>query len=289
MFKTILVPTTGSSTDRVLFATALAIGRSFSAHLHFFHLYLTPATAASQVPHFDYCQGDAVAAELEKLRVEGAELSAAARKHFEDFCRTNQLEIVHTPRLAEAVTASFSEEIDEPARRLLFHARHSDLVVVSRRHRRDHLPPGLLEDLLMHSGRPLFIAHDDSPRHVNGTVVVGWKETPEAARAVTAALPLLKVAKRVVLLGVVEDDTSSRAAFDDLARQLAWHGIHAEVSIVGDSSLPAATGFPQAVTQLRADLLVVGGFGRGPLRQSIFGGVTRALLEHADCPVFMLH
>jgi nucleotide-binding universal stress UspA family protein len=141
----------------------------------------------------------------------------------------------------------------------------------------------------MHGGRPLFIAHDDPPRHVNGTVVVGWKETPESARAVTAALPLLKAAKRVVLLGVVEEDTPSRAAFDDLARQLAWHGIHAEVSVVGDRSLPATTGLPQAVAELRADLLVVGGFGHGPLRESVFGGVTRALIEHADCPVFMLH
>jgi nucleotide-binding universal stress UspA family protein len=289
MLKTILVPTSGSSTDRVVFATALAIGRPFSAHLNFFHLHLTAGTAALQVPHFEYCQGKAVSAELEKLRVQGAELSAAAGRHFDDFCIANQVDIVDTPYLANTVTASFSEETDEPTRRLLFHARHSDLVVVSRRHRGDHLPQGLLESLLMHGGRPLFIAHDSPPRHVSGTVVVGWKETPESARALAAALPLLKLAKRVVLLGVVEEDAPSRAAFDDLARQLAWHGIHAEVSIVGDRSLPAATGLPLAAAQLRADLLVVGGFGHGPLRESVFGGVTRALIEHADYPVFMLH
>jgi nucleotide-binding universal stress UspA family protein len=289
MFKTILVPTSGSGTDRVVFATALAIGRPFSAHLHFFHLHLTPLSAAAQVPHFDYCEGKAVSDELEKLRAQGAELSAAARKHFEDFSSVNRVEIVDTPRLTRTVTASFSEETDEPAQRLLFHARHSDLVVVSRRHCRDRLPEGLLESLLMHGGRPLFIAHDGPPRHESGTVVVGWKETPESARALTAALPLLKLAKRVVLLGVAEEDAPSRVALDDLARQLAWHGIQAEASTVGDRSRPTAKELPLAVAQLRADLLVVGGFGHGPLRESLFGGVTRELIEHADFPVFMLH
>jgi nucleotide-binding universal stress UspA family protein len=140
MFKTILVPTSGSSTDRIVFAAALAVARPFSAHLHFFHVHLAAGTAALQVPHFEYCQGNANSVELEKLHAQRAELSAAARRHFEDFSSTNLLEIVDTPRLAETVTASFSEETDEPARRPLFHARHSDLVVVSRRHQRDYLP-----------------------------------------------------------------------------------------------------------------------------------------------------
>jgi nucleotide-binding universal stress UspA family protein len=41
--------------------------------------------------------------------------------------------------------------------------------------------------------------------------------------------------------------------------------------------------------ELRADLLVVGGYGRKPLREAMCGGVTRALIEEADLPVFMMH
>ena len=42
-------------------------------------------------------------------------------------------------------------------------------------------------------------------------------------------------------------------------------------------------------TELHADLLVVGGFGRGPFREVLFGGVTQSIIEHADYPVFIMH
>jgi nucleotide-binding universal stress UspA family protein len=73
-----------------------------------------------------------------------------------------------------------------------------------------------------------------------------------------------------------------------LINQLAWHGIAAESRVItGKAS--AATQLPIAAVDLHADLLVVGGFGHGPLRELVFGGVTRSLIEHADLPVFMLH
>jgi nucleotide-binding universal stress UspA family protein len=290
MFKTILVPTSGSSTDPVVFATALAVGRYFEAHLQFVHVHLSPTVAAREVPHFEFCQGPAISTTLEGLRNQGEHLLSGARKHFEAFCRENQLRTRDTPDSVGGVTASLIEEADEPVARLLSHARHSDLIVLGRRHSRDHLPSGLIESVLVGSGRPILIAHESPPRDLTGTIVVGWKETPEAARALAAALPLLKQAQRVILLGVAEDRAPARAAYDDLARQLTWHGINAEVAIVGgNGSSPAATILPQAVAELRADLLVVGGFGRTPLRELVFGGVTQSLINSAAFPVFILH
>jgi nucleotide-binding universal stress UspA family protein len=45
----------------------------------------------------------------------------------------------------------------------------------------------------------------------------------------------------------------------------------------------------RAASELRADMLVVGGFGHSRLRERAFGGVTQSLLEHAGTPVFMMH
>jgi nucleotide-binding universal stress UspA family protein len=45
----------------------------------------------------------------------------------------------------------------------------------------------------------------------------------------------------------------------------------------------------QIATQEQADLLVVGGFGHGPLRERMFGGVTESLIAAAALPVFMVH
>jgi nucleotide-binding universal stress UspA family protein len=38
-----------------------------------------------------------------------------------------------------------------------------------------------------------------------------------------------------------------------------------------------------------ADLLVMGGYGRGPLVEDLFGGCTRSFLEHAEVPILALH
>jgi nucleotide-binding universal stress UspA family protein len=98
----------------------------------------------------------------------------------------------------------------------------------------------------------------------------------------------LELARRVVLVGVAEEGYTVPQTLQYLISQLAWHGIAAEPRVItGKAS--AATQLPIAAVDLQADLLVVGGFGHGPLRELVFGGVTRSLLEHAELPVFMLH
>ena len=289
MIKTILVPTSGSRSDDSVFATALAVARPFAAHLEFLHLRLTPGEAAGQAPHVEFCLGPALTDALAYLRQQADKLSTSAARHFEEFCATNEIAVRATPATVEAVSASWSEETDQAARRLMFHARHSDLVVLGRARNMDFMPSGLIEELLVGCGRPIVIAPAAPPRRLTGTIMVGWKETPEAARALAAALPLLKQARRVILVGVPEDGGAPPEAFNDLARQLAWHGIAAEVQIIDERSRPAAAQLPQAAAQLHADLLVIGGFGHTPMRELVFGGVTQALIDHAELPVFILH
>ena len=151
------------------------------------------------------------------------------------------------------------------------------------------MPRALIDELLIGSGRPLLIAPDEPSRELLGTVVVGWKETPNAARAVGAALPLLQLAHRVVLVNVAEDNSIGMRALEHLSAQLSWHGIAAELRGVGDGVVPAATLLPTVAAQLKAGLLVVGGFGHTRLRETAFGGVTRSLIDRASLPVFMVH
>ena len=288
MFKTILVPASGSRTDEAVFATALGLARSFDAHLRFLHVRLTPATAALAVSQFAFCRGAAISHELERLRGLMDELATSARRHVEDFCKTNGVGFRDTPSPAGMVTASWLEELDQPTERFLFHARHNDLVVLGRRASRDHLPTGLLEDILVEGGRPIVIAHDPPPRGY-GTIAVGWKETPEAARALAAALPLLRQATNVFLLGISEKQAASRDAFEDLARQLTWHGIDARVTMASETTRPAAPELLQVAADLKADLLVLGGFGHTRSRELVFGGVTHAVINDAALPVFLMH
>jgi nucleotide-binding universal stress UspA family protein len=40
---------------------------------------------------------------------------------------------------------------------------------------------------------------------------------------------------------------------------------------------------------LAADMIVAGAYHHSPLRESVFGGVSRGLLDHMTVPVLMSH
>jgi len=288
MIKTVFVPVSGSDTDTRVFATALAVAKPFGSHMRFFHLHLSPGEAAVHAPHVEFAIGDALVSALENLRQRGTALSAKAFEHCRDFCEIKEVRMHSTPADSGAVSASWTEETRGAMSRLIFHARHSDVVVLGRPRNRDYMPLGLIETLLMGSGRPIILAPEGPAPEAIRTIVVGWKEAPEAARAVAAAMPLLEQADRVVLLAIAEEGAASKEALEDLARQLAWHGISAEVHMASESA-PARNQLQRVAAQLQADLLVVGGFGHGQFRERMFGGVTQALIDEAKLPVLMAH
>ncbi len=286
MIKTILVPTRGTSKDASVFATALALARPLGAHLEFLQFPTPdpePAAAGARAPTAAR-GGLGQAREARDLhRGQGATLAALAaraRSGFEEFCRAHEIMVRKVPSRIEQISASWAEEWNQPELRLFTHARYRDLVVVGRPDHRDLMPNSLIQQSLLDCG---------------GTVVVGWKETSGAARALIAALPLLQQARRVVLVSIREQDTTS-GILGAIARLLEWHGVAAETHFVDDRSIAAATRLPQIAADLSADLLVVGGSGQrywgssqSRLREDVLGGVTRTLIEHADLPVFMLH
>lgn len=289
MSGSILVPVSGSSTDESVFATALSIARALNAHLEFLHLRFTVMEAVARTRHMEFCIGSAVADALEHLRLQDERLALSATQSVELFCRAHGLVMEATPGEVGRLSASWAEETDRGEQRLIFHARHSDLVILGRPRHADLLAGNLIETLLMGSGRPIVIAPQTPPASATGTVVVGWKETAESARALTAALPLLKRAHKVVVVGVAEDAGVTPGVLEDVARQLRWHGVSAETRAVGNRLKPVATQLLHTARGLHAELVVVGGFGHGPLREILFGGVTRSLIEDAPVPVFMMH
>jgi len=288
MFKSILVPASGSDSDPSVFATALALAKPFDGHLHILHIHPSPGEAAVHAPHVDFCESAAIGAALERLAERGDTLAAAAERHYREFCETRCIPVRETPS-ASGISASWSVETRQPAERLLFHARHADLAVLGRQRNRDYLPGDLIERLLLGSGRPVVIAPQTPPPDIGGTIVVGWKETPEAARAVAAAMPLLEKARRVVLVGVMEEGAAAVDGLNDLARQMAWHGVTADVQVVTDGARPAQVRLLEVAESRHAGMLVVGGFGRGPFRERMFGGVTQAVIDGAAVPVFLVH
>jgi nucleotide-binding universal stress UspA family protein len=287
--KTILVPVGGSDSDKPVFATALAAARPFAAHLDFVHVKIGPGEAAPYIPHVGFARGAALTDALTQLEAAASTRAAAAARHVRALCQRERIVVQDVPAPGVSLTASWREEADNAEQRLIRHARHHDLVVMTRARAPNGLPPDLLESLLLLCGRPILLAPSKPPRNLTGTVMVCWRETPEAARALTAAMPFLTHARRVVFVGVDEAGNGLPAALADLAAQFSWTGVRADVRIVPAAGTSTPAALAAAADECEAGLIVLGAYGRMHMREVIFGGCTQSFIEHADRPVLMMH
>jgi nucleotide-binding universal stress UspA family protein len=262
--KTILVLIGGGDRDRVVSETAMAAARPLSAHLDFLHIRVGAG---------------------EKAR----SFSEVAARNFRDFCMRWQIEICDQPGGEQHVTASYREETGDSMERLTYHARHCDLVVMGRANQKQGLPQNALERLVLVCGRPMLVVATAAPQRLTGTIMVCWKESANAARAVAAAMPILTKAKRVVFTSVLERDDSGVDALKDLARQFAWNGVATETQVIAAKGRKIPGLLATAAEECNAELVVTGAFGASRARQLIFGSCTEAFLRHADRPIMLMH
>lgn len=150
------------------------------------------------------------------------------------------------------------------------------------------LDGSLLEAALLMARRPAMLVPKPAYDMVPSQVIIAWSGSIEGAQAVKSSLPVLSQADNVYVLRIGESDCPE--AHDRmLLDYLRLHGIPAELRVVERSQHSTGTSLLSAATDLQADLLVMGGYTHGPLRQSILGGVTRHVLKHAPVPVLMAH
>ena len=172
------------------------------------------------------------------------------------------------------------------------HARSADLVVAGADRDRSlfdtpsRLGPG---DLVMQAGRPVFVVPDTVERLSLDHVLVGWKDGPEARRAIADALPLLAKAGRVTVVEITPEAelASARSHLNDVVVWLGLHGITAEALPVVGADAPAR--LRHLVAELKADLIVAGAYAHSRLQEWIMGGVTRDLLLHTDLCSMVSH
>lgn len=175
-------------------------------------------------------------------------------------------------------------------------SRHADLVVLGQA--APHHPlfdtlATLPERVMMESGRPVVIVPHTTPIATVGTkVLVAWKETREAARAVADALPVLRSAETVTVL-TIGPKTESEGEHDPQARNLidhlAQHDIRADAVHIDSTDAYAAPLILARAAALGCDLIVMGGYGHSRTRELILGGVTHAVLQDMAIPVLMSH
>ena len=132
-----------------------------------------------------------------------------------------------------ATTAMWAETglWDEPVAGFAAQALFADLLVLGQHDpelTEQLVPADFASAVLMASGRPALVLPHTGKLDIPGRrVMVAWKPTPQSARAVTAALPLLRRAERVTVVEWAPEPGGCRGAALDLKTYLALHGVQA--------------------------------------------------------------
>jgi nucleotide-binding universal stress UspA family protein len=119
--------------------------------------------------------------------------------------------------------------------------------------------------------------------------MVCWKESAEAARAVAAAMPLLRKAERAIFASVAEINDGTAESMQGIAHHCTLNGIAGETKLIAPSGRSPEVALAAAAQECKADLVVMGAYGHSRMRELIFGGCTRAFIRHADRPVLLMH
>lgn len=281
--RKILVPVDGSDAARAALETALAIGRAHGAHVEALHVR---PSAADAVPLLGEGMSGAMIDELIEVAAREADLRAvAARNVFNDVRGKLEIPQADTPGDGEVSTA-FLEMVGREDEVVALRGRLTDLIVLGRPSAGADVTGNLtLSAALFESGRPVLVAAAE-PRPVLGRrIAVAWNNSVEATRALAAAMPFLQAADQVWVVSADTED-GGEPLCGSAVDYLSWHGIHAEKRLVlgrgaiGDALLDGCA---------EADLVVMGAYTHSRLRELIFGGVTRHMLEEATLPLLMAH
>lgn len=284
---TILASLTGFGSDRTVLEAAMAVARISGGHVQCLHTRIDVVEAAALMAARSPGRESDVHALLREISNQEAERSRHARQAFDEICRHYALSLRDTPADDARISASWKENrsfLNET----LHEARYHDITVMGRD---GQLSPNRITTVLMQSGRPLLLAPEKPVNVIGQKVAIAWKATAEAARALTAASPFLCGAASVTILSVSENDAwddSDRLSAEHLASELAWRGTKPDVRLCFSPRVSTSQALLDMAYACDADLLVMGAYGHSRIREFIFGGVTRDLLDHSSLPVLMV-
>jgi nucleotide-binding universal stress UspA family protein len=166
-------------------------------------------------------------------------------------------------------------------------SRAADLVVIGRPGGQDLSDPRLALNAgvaLMALGRPVLVVPPGVDHLSLKRIVVAWKNTLQTRRAISDAMPLLKLAEQVQVVRISAPEDHEDV--EDVVRFLGLHSVNAVAFRKSQNGASVALALQGAAKAFGADLIVSGAYGHNRIREWFFGGVTRALLDH--CPVCCL-
>jgi Universal stress protein UspA and related nucleotide-binding proteins len=282
--RRILVPLTGSSADEQCLKFAGGLARDLSAHLTAVVAQVDPRQFAA-LPLTDgmFSYQGVVPALTEAYEVR----RERARNTYNNWRQAAGA--AESAQAAPGFSCDLQTAQFDAENALCDQALLSDLIVFPRPSVSSGPVESLVEAALFVCGRPvLAVPIGEVPSLRERPGIIAWNGSPEVAHALSAALPLLKLASEIEVVHLGHDSADSESATSPVAEYLAWHELKARTVNIAEKGSPGEL-LLQHARKRSAGLVVMGAFGHSRARELIFGGTTRHMLDHANVPVLMAH
>lgn len=275
--KSILAIISGGGDDAQVLASAARLATRFAAAVTVIPAFSSPAS--------DLVRFGAATRDLpdELLR----QLAAGQREEHE-----RAVELVESIAAREGVGAGGAGMSVKPravalADEVAREAVLSDLVVMSARAARGALNNLFAETLLAVRAPTLLVKGE--PLEF-GAAAIAWDGSPQAGRAMRAALPLLRQMKSVfVFTNVDETDKVGDETAEAARVYLERHGV-ANVVTRSLKGADVPRSLLDAARSQGCEILIAGGYGRPRLYELVLGGATRAFVNAEGAPdIFLSH
>ncbi|PDT15188.1 universal stress protein [Rhizobium sp. J15] len=173
-------------------------------------------------------------------------------------------------------------------------ALYADVVLIGRQAARDdQLRKRIIDGALFQSPTPILINRGMKAMNPSSrSVLLAWDSSDEASRAARQALDLLKQADTVYVTmvdPVAKMRSNGEEPGADIAAFLARHGVRVQVDRIASGGQAADQILRQHAVDVSADLIVMGAYNHPRWQQTLFGGVTRSMIEKSRMPIFMAH
>jgi nucleotide-binding universal stress UspA family protein len=290
-YRAILVPVGQPDNAESAIQAAFLVARRFAGHVRGLHVLPDLANPATHALVATRMTAEEARSDFRRFRASAERVlqreAAEVKRLFEEAAARAGAAEHAEPSAADRPSASWQGVTGFESELVGRLGRVFDLTVIARRGPRGS-SHDTVQAALLDTGRPLLLAPPAAPASVGDAVLLAWNASPQAARAVTSALPFLRQSARVTIMSVGNGPEPEPTA-DQLARSLAWHGIAAEVRHIEQGSRRVRDILLSEANAMRADLLVIGAYSHSRMRQVVFGGVTEHMLDHAELPVLMAH
>lgn len=143
-----------------------------------------------------------------------------------------------------------------------------------------------MRKLLVDNARPVIVYPDTMPD--NHRVVIAYDGSNPAAHALQlwTLLEIYGPQTEIHLVSISAEEATAHARLDEAAQFLKFHGLTAtKHAILKTKSIVEL--LADKVAELSPRMVILGAYGRGGFKETLFGSSTNKMLETANCPLFL--